>query len=59
MEALWQEMSKTPAEVEPPEWHLQALQEREQAIADGTDEFIPFEEFQALLEEETSQRKAR
>ncbi len=49
MEALWKEVSRRPEEVEPPDWHLGVLEEREKAIADGTDSFIDLDEFEKDL----------
>ncbi len=56
MEALWKEMGKNHAETKPPEWHLDALDEAERSVADGTDEFIELEEFESLLQEKIRQR---
>lgn len=46
MEALWKEMSLKNENVESPDWHREYLEEREKAIADGTDKFIDLDEFE-------------
>jgi Uri superfamily endonuclease len=52
MEALWKSMSERSTNSEPPDWHVDYLQDRERAIAAGEDEFISLDEF------ETEMRKA-
>jgi len=49
MEALWNSMSQDPRDNKPPEWHSYYLKDREEAIADGTDEFIELDEFETDL----------
>lgn len=44
MEALWDDLCKTPGNVESPEWHEDILQEREEALNAGKDSFIDWEE---------------
>jgi hypothetical protein len=59
MERLWQDLSKNPETIEIPEWHLKRLEDAEKGIADGTDEFIDVDEFEAELREKISQRRKR
>lgn len=35
IEQLWEELSRSPEEVESPVWHADALRESEQAVANG------------------------
>ncbi len=52
MEALWKNMSEKSKKIEPPAWHDQYLEDREQALADGRDSFISLDEFEADLRNE-------
>lgn len=49
MEALWKAMSLKGENRESPNWHREYLEERERAIADGTDEFVDIDEFEDEL----------
>jgi hypothetical protein len=49
MEALWKSMSESRGDNKPPGWHRDYLKDREEAIAEGTDEFIELDEFEADL----------
>ena len=40
MESLWVELSKNADKVESPDWHKNVLQERENNIKEGKDQFI-------------------
>lgn len=57
MELLWRDLSREPENIEVPEWHLKALEAAEQAVADGTDQFIDLDEFEAELRDRIRQRK--
>ena len=35
MEALWEDLSRTPEAVESPAWHKEVLDERQQRVAEG------------------------
>ncbi len=59
MELLWRDLSKEPANIGVPEWHVKNLEEAERAIADGTDEFVDIEAFEAELREQISVRNKR
>ena len=39
MEALWEDLSRTPEAIESPEWHKEILDDRRQRVADGTTQF--------------------
>ena len=39
IEQLWDELSRSPEQIESPAWHADALQEAEQAVADGEARF--------------------
>lgn len=56
MEELWKVMSRTPEEVEPPNWHRQVLEERERALANGEIEFMDWEEAKADIRQRTIDR---
>ncbi len=49
LEALRENMSLRSKTVESPDWHREYLEERERAIADGTDSFIDLDEFENEL----------
>jgi hypothetical protein len=57
MEALWKAMSKSRAEVEPPEWHRKVLDEREKALNDGETQFVDWEEAKADILRRTVDRR--
>jgi hypothetical protein len=44
MEALWEDLSRTPNNVETPAWHGEALEERERRITSGEARFTSWEE---------------
>ena len=44
MEALWDDISGTPADLPVPQWQQDLLDEREAGIADGTAKFIEWED---------------
>ena len=43
MEAIWDELSRTPENIESPAWHKDVLDERQQGIADGKSQFKDWE----------------
>lgn len=49
METLWKSMSEKKVNIEPPDWHLKYLKDRENAVAAGDDEFIDLDEFESEL----------
>jgi hypothetical protein len=49
MEALWKHMNEKEVNIEPPKWHGQYLEDREQALAEGKDSFVGLDEFEADL----------
>ena len=59
MELLWRDLSRDPANIEIPEWHLRKLEEAEKALADGTDEFVDLEVFEAEIRDRINDRSIR
>ncbi|MEQ1603566.1 MAG: addiction module protein [Pyrinomonadaceae bacterium] len=60
MQELWKVMSQRPEDIEVPEWHLRVLEAREQAVANGEDEFIDLDvamaEIRARIDERSRPR---
>lgn len=57
MEELWKAMSSNPEETQPPDWHREVLEQRERALANGEDEFIPWDEAKEYIRLQTSGRE--
>jgi len=51
MEALWEDLSRSPEAIESPEWHREILDERRQRVADGTSRFEDWETAKAKIRE--------
>jgi len=49
MEALWKSMTERNVNGEPPAWHRDYLADRENALANGDDEFISLDQLEADL----------
>jgi len=43
LELIWADLAKREQAIDSPEWHGPILRAREQAILDGTDEFVDLE----------------
>ena len=43
MEALWEDLARSPQSIESPAWHEEVLDERRQRIADGNARFADWE----------------
>ncbi|MBX3324370.1 MAG: addiction module protein [Nitrospira sp.] len=43
MEALWEDLARTPEDIESPAWHKDVLDERRQRLADGQSQFADWE----------------
>jgi putative addiction module component (TIGR02574 family) len=43
MELLWEDLSKQPSNVEPPEWHGDVLAARLAAVKEGRTEFVDWD----------------
>ena len=43
MEALWDDLSRTPDAVQSPSWHKEVLEERQQRVAEGKAGHTPWE----------------
>ena len=44
MEALWEDLARTPETVESPAWHQRILDEREGRVAEGKARFLDWEQ---------------
>lgn len=53
MEELWEDLTRFGDEYPSPEWHGDVLRKREEAVRDGTDEFIPWEDAKRILRDRT------
>jgi hypothetical protein len=51
MEALWEDLSRSPEAIESPEWHKEVLEERQRRLADGTHQFEDWEKAKAKIRE--------
>ena len=51
MEELWNDLTHFDNQYPSPEWHGDVLQEREEAVRQGKDEFIPWEDAKRILRE--------
>ena len=51
MERLWQDLSRTPAEIPVPEWHGEVLSEREAAVREGRAKFVDWVDAKERLRE--------
>ena len=51
MEALWEDLSRSPETIESPEWHKEILDDRQQRVADGTAHFEDWETAKAKIRE--------
>jgi hypothetical protein len=51
MEALWEDLSRSPEAIESPEWHREILDERRQRVADGTAQFEDWDLAKAKIRE--------
>ena len=49
MEALWEDLIRTPEVVESPSWHKDALAERARLVAEGTFRFTDWETAKANI----------
>lgn len=59
MERLWRDLSTDPKNIEVPEWHLKRLEEAQEAVADGRDEFIDIDQFESELQAKIELRRTR
>ena len=51
MERLWEDLSRHPADIPPPEWHGDILAERQAAVREGRTSFIEWEAAKERLRE--------
>ena len=54
MEALWDDLSRDPAGIASPEWHEQALNEAERAVADNQAGFVSWDAAKKTLRNNNS-----
>ncbi len=54
MEALWDDMSREPAGIASPEWHVQALNEAEREVADNRAAFVSWDAAKKTLRNNNS-----
>jgi hypothetical protein len=43
MEALWEDLSRTPEAIKSPEWHKQVLEDRQARVAEGKARYADWE----------------
>ena len=53
MEELWDDLTHFDNQYPSPEWHGDVLQKREEAVRQGKDDFIPWEDAKRILRERT------
>ena len=51
MEALWEDLTRSPETIESPEWHKEILDERRQRVGDGTAQFEEWDKAKARIRE--------
>lgn len=56
MEALWADLSRDEAKLESPEWHVEALREAEQLVAQGKAKFSDWEEAKERIRRKASKQ---
>ncbi|MBS0165914.1 addiction module protein [Nitrospira sp. CMX1] len=49
MEALWEDLARTPEDIESPAWHKDVLDERRQRLTDGQSQFVDWETAKAEI----------
>jgi hypothetical protein len=52
MEAIWDDLSTTPDQIESPDWHVEALKDTEARAAAGLEELIDWEVAKKQLRKE-------
>ena len=57
MEALWEDLARSPESIEPPAWHKDVLDERRQRIADGKAQFGDWETAKAEIRKKLSSQR--
>lgn len=50
-ESLWDDLCRTPGSFEPPAWHGDVLRERENALREGRDDVMDWEEAKKKIRE--------
>jgi hypothetical protein len=54
MEEIWTDLTRDPEVFEPPAWHDDFLRERERAVEEGRERFIPLSDVKERLKEHRS-----
>jgi hypothetical protein len=54
MEALWEDLSRTPATIESPAWHKDVLDERQQRVVEGKAQYVDWETAKADIRRQVS-----
>lgn len=54
MEALWEDLARTPESIESPAWHKEILDERRQRITEGKARFVDWERAKAEIRNKRS-----
>jgi hypothetical protein len=49
MEALWEDLSRTPESIESPAWHKEVLENRQQGVAEGKAHYTDWEAAKAKI----------
>lgn len=55
MEALWEDLSRTPEAIESPAWHKEILDERQQRVAEGKARYADWETAKADIRRQVPQ----
>ena len=52
LEAIWDDLCRTPEDVPAPPWHADELREREKRVQEGSSRFVEFHEAKRIIREE-------
>jgi hypothetical protein len=58
MEALWEDLSRSPEAIAQPEWHKDILDDRRQRVATGTTQFENWETAKSKIREKIAGRRS-
>ena len=54
MEALWEDLSRTPEVIESPAWHREVLEDRQKRVAEGKARYADWETAKAKIRRKVS-----
>ena len=54
MEALWEDLSRTPEVIESPAWHREVLEDRQKRVAEGKARYADWEKAKAKIRRKVS-----